>query len=139
QLEFSGNGLNIYAPFGYVLRFTRGAQVIDVMAAVGLNGDGKQYLIGYVPELSPGSVAVDLVAVASDATLASYTMTVTASPNVADPKALVDAALAAAGSDLQDLVSDLQGLGMTLNVSGLATEVATARAYWAGRPADDPQ
>lgn len=139
QLEFSGNGLNIYAPFGYALRFTRGAQVIDVTAAVGLNGDGKQYLIGYVPELSPGSVAVDLVTVASDATLASYTMTVTASPSVPNPKSLVDAALAAAGSDLQDLASDLQALGMTLDVSGLTSEVATARAYWAGRPADDPE
>ncbi|HET8985089.1 MAG TPA: hypothetical protein VFN03_04940, partial [Trueperaceae bacterium] len=80
QLEFTANGLNIYAPFGYVVRFTRAAQVIDVPATVGLNGDGRHYIISHVPELSPGSVTVAPVAVASDATLATYTMTVTAAP-----------------------------------------------------------
>ncbi len=139
QLEFSGNGLNIYAPFGYVVRFTRGAQEVEVPAAVGLDGSGKHYLVSYVPELSPGTATVELVAVASGTAFASYTMSVTASPSVADPKALVDAALAGASVELQELASDLAGLGMSLDVSALQAGVASARAYWAGRPADDPE
>src|SRR5690606_27168702 len=139
QLEFAGNGLNIYSPFGYVVRFTRSAQEIDVPAAVGLNGDGKQYLISHVPELSAGSVTVELVVVATEAVLATYTMSVTASPSVANPKALVDAALAATSADIQDAAADFQDLGMALDFSALQAEVATVRAYWAGRPADDPE
>src|SRR5690606_30110416 len=73
QLEFSGNGLNIYAPFGYVLRFTRGAQVVTVPAAVGLTSDGKHYLVSYVPALSVGSATVELLSLGNDSVIASYT------------------------------------------------------------------
>src|SRR5690606_12076600 len=100
QLEFTGNGLNIYATFGYAVRFTRGAQKVEVRAVVGLNGDGRHYVISYVPDLAPGTATVELVATASDTVIGAYTMNVTASPSVSDPKALVDAALASASADL---------------------------------------
>ncbi len=138
-LEFRVNGLNIYAVHGYQLRFRRGAQTIDLPATVGLGGDGRQYLMGYVPELSPGTVTVELVAVAGDHVFGSYTMNVTASPAVADPKGLVDAAKAQLIDILAAAQSDFQALGMTLDFAPLIAATAEARAYWATRPADDPE
>lgn len=139
QLEFTGNGLNIYATFGYAVRFTKGAQEVEVPAVVGLNGDGRHYVISYVPDLAPGTATVELVATASDTVIGAYTMNVTASPSVSDPKALVDAALASASADLTDAAADFAELGVTVDVAPLQNALATARAYWAGRPADDPE
>ncbi|MBX3143410.1 MAG: hypothetical protein KF813_06625 [Trueperaceae bacterium] len=139
SLVFGVNGLNIYAVHGYNLRFKRGGQTVTVPAIVGLNGDGRQYLIGYVPQLPTGTATVEIVTVAGERIIGSYQMNVTAAPSVADPKALVDAAQA----QLLDLIADAQGdladEGIVLNFGPLTAAVQEARSYWASRPANDPE
>jgi len=139
RLRFFVSGLNIYAPYGYLVRFRGAGQVVDVPATVGLNSNGGQYLLSYVPPLSTGAKTVELVQVVGDRVFGSYTMTVTTAPTVSDAKARVDAALAGLVAELGAADSDMKALGMTLDFGPLLQEVAAVRTYWAGRPASDPE
>ena len=141
RLAFTVTGINHLATHGYAVRFRRAGGVVgEVPALVGLGGDGRQYLLGHVPSMAAGDVNVELVALAGDEVFARYTMRVTAAPPVpADPKGLVDLALAEI-LDLADALDDAYlAQGIELDLDPLRAFTQTARAGWAARPASDPE
>jgi hypothetical protein len=139
QLRFLVAGLNHYAVHGYAVRFLQGSTIVEVPALVGSAGDGRQYLLANVPDLAPGGTSVELYSVASERAFMTFTMSVTAAPTVADPKALVDASYARLRDEVDDFAAALAAQGIALDVGPLTAAIVTARAYWAGRSASDPE
>lgn len=139
QLRFIVGGLNPYAVNGYAVRFRQGSSTVEVPALLGNVGDGRQYLLANVPDLNAGNATVDLYSVADEAAFMSFTMPITASPSVADPKTLIDAAYAAWLAEVDGAASAFASEGFDLDFGPLRAAIASARAFYAGLSAQDQE
>lgn len=139
QLTFVVGGINPYAVNGYAVRFRRGTAMVEVPALVGFTGDGRHYLIANVPDLPVGNATVELYAIATEAPFMTFTMPITASPAVPDPKALVDAAYAEVQAEIQTAVAEYAAFDVAVDLAPLAAAVAAERSRWAALSASDPE
>jgi hypothetical protein len=139
QLTFVVGGLNPYAVSGYAVRFRMGTTMVEVPALVGFTGDGRHYLLANVPDLPLGTATVELFSVATEAAFMTFAMPITASPAVADPKGLVDAAYAAVEAEIQKAVGEYAAFDVAVDLAPLAAAVAGERARYAARGAGDPE
>ncbi len=139
-IEVAATGLNIYAVHGYYVRFRVGATTAEVPATVGLNADGRQYLLAVVPPLPTGAATVELVWKVGDTVIASYAMTITTpQPFSGSAKAIVDANYVALRTAIDQADVQFQAEGMSLPFEPIRQLITTARADYASRADDDPE
>ena len=139
-IEIKASGLNIYAVNGYYLRFRVGSMTAEAAATVGLNSDGRQYLLAVVPPLPSGAATVELVWKVGDTVFGTYAMNITGSQAITgSAKALVDANYLALLNDLDASESSFQSQGIDLDFGPMRTLIATARADYASRAESDSE